>query len=76
MTSDNVPSSEERENAPPKQPVSKAKPVEGKSAAENIPLKKKENRHVTTLKKIGFSVWVTVMAIGGVLAFLTSLLLL
>ncbi|MFD2516671.1 hypothetical protein [Salinimicrobium flavum] len=28
------------------------------------------------VKKVGFSVWVAVMVIGGVLAFLTSLLLL
>ncbi|SDL54162.1 hypothetical protein SAMN04488034_10595 [Salinimicrobium catena] len=28
------------------------------------------------LKKVGFSVWIAVMVIGGILAFLTSLLLL
>ena len=75
MKPDNGPSSEERENVPPKQPLAN-EPVEEKIAAEKVPIKKKENRHVTTLKKVGFSVWVTVMAIGGVLAFLTSLLLL
>lgn len=39
---------------------------------------KKESKKsfLDILKKVGFSVWLTVMVIGGVLAFLTSLLLL
>ncbi len=36
----------------------------------------KEKPFLKMLKKVGFSVWITVMAIGGILAFLTSLLLL
>lgn len=43
---------------------------------EDLPPNKIPNPIIARLKKIGFSVWFTVMMIGGVLAFLTALLLL
>lgn len=51
----------------PEAPVNKVNNPDG-------PAKKKP--FLEMLKKVGFSVWITVMAIGGILAFLTSLLLL
>lgn len=36
----------------------------------------KEKPFLKMLKKVGFSIWITVMIIGGALAFFTSLLLL
>ncbi len=42
-----------------------------------ITTKEKNNKSfLEGLKKVGFSVWIAVMVIGGILAFLTSLLLL
>lgn len=38
--------------------------------------KKEKKSFLEMLKKVGFSVWLAVMVIGGILAFLTSLLLL
>ena len=43
---------------------------------EKLPPNKIPNPIISRLKKVGFSVWLTVMIIGGVLAFLTALLLL
>lgn len=37
--------------------------------------KKKENKFLTGLKKVGFNVWLAVMIIGGALAFITALFL-
>ena len=38
--------------------------------------KKDKKSFLDIIKKVGFSVWLAVMVIGGILAFLTSLLLL
>lgn len=43
---------------------------------EDIPPKKIPNPYLAYLKKIGFTIWLSVMVIGGVLAFITSLVLL
>lgn len=41
---------------------------------ENSPVKE-ENKIISALKKVGFHVWLGVMIIGGVLAFITALFL-
>jgi hypothetical protein len=41
---------------------------------DNIP-KRKDSKFVAGLKKVGFKVWLAVMIIGGILAFITSLFL-
>lgn len=48
-------------------------PKEGDVASSG---EKEKKSFLEVLKKVGFSVWLTIMVIGGVLAFLTSLLLL
>jgi hypothetical protein len=54
----------------------KKKTSEEKLQMEKLPPNKIPNPIISRLKKVGFSVWLTVMIIGGVLAFLTALLLL
>lgn len=47
-----------------------------RSTAANDPAPlKEENRFVAGIKKVGFSVWLGVMIIGGALAFITALFL-
>lgn len=41
---------------------------------DNAP-KKRSNKFLSGLKKVGFKVWLALMIIGGVLAFITALFL-
>ena len=52
--------------------------AEGKKADlhGSRPPEKREGKFIRGLKKVGFNVWLAVMIIGGVLAFITALFLL
>lgn len=56
----------------PEQP---ARGESGPEKKEPIALEKKESKFLAGLKHVGFKVWLAVMIIGGVLAFITALFL-
>ena len=61
----------ENEQAEKEQNAEKKNIKPGKIPPEKLP-----KPYLRYLKKIGFSIWLSVMIIGGILAFITSLLLL
>ena len=72
MDSINNQNKEADDNAQRKRDSQKNREIE----TDKIAPKKIPRPYLAYLKKVGFSIWLSVMIIGGILAFVTSLVLL
>lgn len=69
-------SSEERKHTTSKKGISEDNFGDEWASSEKIPKRKRDSRFVGGIKKVGFSVWLGVMIIGGILAFIVAAFLL